>query len=200
MFTRRSSLLSATFFILFTASARAGIVASRHFLALGRFMGTLFTASQIENQLLAMHFLFHLFDLFAVMIYLNPENTLDNLFTDTGHQFHKQVIGFFLVLLLGIFLTIPAQTDPFLQVVDVQEMVFPVRVYCLKHHYLDEMVNQFLAHLFNPPGKDGMGLLAERVVEIDGSKPAYHLLRQVKLQVKAFIHTVAYPLPIPIVR
>ena len=48
------SLFSAALFVLFAASARAGIVASRNFLAFGWFMGALFAASQIENKFLAL--------------------------------------------------------------------------------------------------------------------------------------------------
>ena len=104
-----------TFLILFTASAWAGIIASCHFLTFGRFLVMIFTAPQIKNQLLALHLFFHLFYLFAIMVDLNPENALNNLFANAHHQFHEKVVRLFFVFLFGIFLPIPSHSIPVTQ-------------------------------------------------------------------------------------
>ena len=82
--------------------------------------------------------LLHLF--FALN--LNVEEQTDGFFLDTLDHVLEDLVGFTLIGHQRVLLTVAAKPDPLLQVIHIEEMVFPVAV----HRLQQDIVLQILHH------------------------------------------------------
>src|SRR5690348_4747918 len=128
-----SGRLPATLLILLAAAAGAGIIAPDFSTGADRFGGFGLRGSGLILQLLLALPAFDFASFFFRTGRLNQEQIASGLAINAAHHVFEQSEGFFFEFDQWIFLAVAAQADAFLEVIEAEEMVFPLGIHDIEN-------------------------------------------------------------------
>ncbi len=93
----------------------------------------------------ALLFAFEFFGFFFRAGWLNEEEVVDNFLVDAAHHVFEKNEGFFLEFDERIFLSVAAKVDAFFQVIEREQVIFPLSIHAIENDAALEPAHHFQA-------------------------------------------------------